>query len=165
MRKIYFAFICSFILFGWMGCEKKKKKNLRLSRNKTADGSDSSNQCEFPYLNFQKFFAVEVDSAASCCGIDSFAIKSPWMQERINTFLADSARLKEELYTSLQFDYFTDSLGTDYILENKFILRNCEGTLLVDFEDNDSIINAIYYNDHLPIYTLAFIEIGLIPNI
>ena len=143
MRKIVFAFVCSFIALGWMGCESKVQP--------VPPG-------------FILFDMIEVDSLASCCGIDSFTIKSPWMQERINTFLADSTRRKNELYTLLQFDFFTDTLGTDYILENKFILRDCEGTLIVDFEDNDSIINAIYYNDHLPIYTLAYIELGLIPN-
>jgi hypothetical protein len=143
MRKIIFAFVCSFIALGWLGCEGNVQP--------APPGFIDCNR-------------IEIDSAASCCGIDSFVIKSPWMQERINSFLADSAERKNKLYTWLEFQCFTDTLGTDYILENKYLLRDCEGTLLVDFEDNQSLIDVIYHCGNFRFYSLVFMKLGLIPQ-
>ena len=143
MRKIVFVLVCSFIALGCMGCEMNV-------------------QPEPPF--FIGFNTVEIDSAASCCGIDSFVIKSKWMQERINTFLADSARRKEELYTLLQFWYFTDSAGDGYFIENKHLLWDCEGRMLVDLELNGSIADSIHYYYNFPLREIVYIRLGLLPQ-
>ena len=142
MRKIVFAFVCSFIALGWMGCER----NI---------------QTDIPF--FEEIFSVKIDSAASCCGIDSFAIKSPWMQKRINSFLADSAQRMQDIYSELQFQYFRDSLGDDYVIENTHLLRDCEGTLLEDLTLNQSVADMVWGSTYLEIYDLVEIIIGLDP--
>lgn len=142
MRKIIFAFVCSFIALGWAGCDVKS-------------------QAELPF--FTKLNIIEIDSTASCCGIDSFTINSPWMQERINTFLMDSTRRKQEIATMLQFWSFTDSLGNDYFIENKHLLRNCEGELLEDLGENDSVAYAIYYVYNYPLREIVHIYLGVLP--
>ena len=59
MKKIVFTFISAFIALGWMGCENKYSG---------------------PNWNMQ----LEIDSALTACGMDSFLIKSPWFQEELN---------------------------------------------------------------------------------
>ena len=140
MRKIVFAFVCSFIALGWMGCERKI-------------------QLDSPFIT--KYNTIRIDSAASCCGIDSFAIKSPWMQERINTFLADSTQRKRQLYTQLQFWYFSDSLGNGYFIENKHLLRDSEGTMLVDLGLNEDVADSIHYYYNFPLDEIVYIRLGL----
>ena len=140
MRKIVFVLVCSFIALGWMGCERNV-------------------QPEPPF--FIGFNTVEIDSAASCCGIDSFAIKTPWMQERINTFLADSTQRKRQLYTLLQFQYFSDSLGNGYFIENKHLLRDSEGTMLVDLGLNEDVADSIHYYYDFPLKEIVNIRLGL----
>ena len=63
MRKIIFVFVCVFIALGWVGCNNPLPKGPHLVRE------------------------VYVDSTLTACGMDSFLIKSSWMQERINTFI------------------------------------------------------------------------------
>lgn len=140
MRKIVFVLVCSFIALGWMGCER----NVQL---------------DSPFI--QKFNTIRIDSAASCCGIDSFAIKTPWMQERINTFLADSTQRKRQLYTLLQFQYFSDSLGNGYFIENKHLLRDSEGTMLVDLGLNEDVADSIHYYYNFPLDEIVYIRLGL----
>ena len=85
------------------------------------------------------------------------------MQERINAFLADSAQRMQELYTTLQFQYFRDSLGDDYVIENTHLLRDCEGTLLEDLTKNQSAADMVWGSTYLEIYDLVEIIIGLDP--
>ena len=161
MRKIIFALVCSFIAFGWIGCEMETP-SLRLSRNKTTNGSDVINQHEIPH--FHEYFVVEIDSALSLCGVDSIAIKSPWIQDCMNSLLADSVQLKQQVYTTiLELQCFTDSLGDDYIIKNKRLLYDCNGTLIENLDMNDSISDVVWGSTYLAIYDLAYIEIGLMP--
>lgn len=138
MKKILFTFICVFIALGWMGCKSRK------------------------YGQFTSHNHIEIDSAATCCGIDSFVIKSPWMQERINAYLADSAKHKQEFFTTLEYECFTDSIGNDYIIENRTRLYNCEGVMISDRTLNDSLAH-IWYT--YPIHLLVQITMGLEPHI
>ena len=76
MKKILFTFICSFIALGWVGCEPKP-----------GPGPDPEPEPDVPTILTE----VLIDSAYKCCGIDSFAVKSPWVQQEINRFMTDTA--------------------------------------------------------------------------
>lgn len=136
-KNVLLAFVCSFIALGWMGCNSRK------------------------YGQFTSLNHIEIDSAATCCGVDSFVIKSPWMQERINAYLADSAKHKQEFFTTLKYECFTDSIGNDYIIENKTYLYDCEGILVTELGTGDGPRYPFGY----PINTLVSITMGLEPHI
>jgi len=137
MKKILFTFICAFIALGWMGCDSHK------------------------HGHFSSIYCIEIDSAATCCGIDSFVIKSPWIQERINAYLADSAKHKEELFSTIEYKCFTDSIGNDYIIENKIYLYDCEGVMVTVLGTSDGPLYPWEY----PMKTLVNIVMGLEPHI
>ena len=109
MKKIVFLFLYSFIALGWMGCE---------------------NRYSGPNWNMQ----LEIDSTLTACGMDSFLIKSPWMQERINTCI-DTARADIYPPTELLFCHFIDKDSNDFFI--RYIdgsgpgwLYDCEGNFI-----------------------------------
>ena len=111
MRKIIFVFVCVFIALGWVGCNNPLPKGPHLVRE------------------------VYVDSTLTACGMDSFLIKSPWMQEHINTFIETNANILCANIT-LSIEYFKDKDGNDFFIESSYTscspgrLYDCEGNLL-----------------------------------
>lgn len=116
-----------------------------------------------PTGGFNHIYKCQIDSAAICCGVDSFVIKSHWIQERINTYLADSATHKQELYTGVYLDCFTDSIGNDFIIDGGTILYDCDGVFITDLSVNDSMAVAIH--ETYSIHRLVHIVMGFLPNI
>ena len=57
---------------------------------------------DYPYVTHE--YQIYIDSTASACGIDSCAINLPWLNEKINAFLADSIQRKNNLVSSLDID-------------------------------------------------------------
>ena len=109
MRKIFFAIICSFIALGWVGCNNPLPKGPHLVRE------------------------VYVDSTLTACGMDSFLIKSPWMQEHINTFIETNANIRCASIT-LSIEYFKDKDGNDFFIEGSY--KECSPGRLYDCEGN-----------------------------
>ena len=116
--------------------------------------------CDRPFVGgMDHIYSVRIDSAATCCGIDSFVIKSPWAQEKINTFLADSADRKKSLVSDFRMSLCRDSVGDDFIwieTEWKYSFYTCCGDTLPKKELNG------YLGDEY-IKELVEISIGLIP--
>ena len=109
MRKIFFAIICSFIALGWVGCNNPLPKGPHLVRE------------------------VYIDSTLTACGMDSFLIKSPWMQEHINTFIETNANIRCASIT-LSIEYFKDKDGNDFFIEGSY--KECSPGRLYDCEGN-----------------------------
>ena len=109
MRKIFFAIICSFIALGWVGCNNPLPKGPHVVRE------------------------VYVDSTLTACGMDSFLIKSPWMQEHINTFIETNANIRCASIT-LSIEYFKDKDGNDFFIEGSY--KECSPGRLYDCEGN-----------------------------
>lgn len=117
-------------------------------------------------------FKVKIDSATACCGIDSFTIKSPWLQQCIHSYLADSTTLKQSIMVPYYIVKLQDeSTGDDYIwivtYQEKFTLYNCAGDTIQHCDANDTS-----YDDYLKeaekicqnyaiICQLVLIEIGM----
>lgn len=109
MKKNILVLICSFIALGWMGCHTKG-----------------------PLYGPGRY--VYIDSTLTACGMDSFLIKSPWMQERINTCI-DTARAYIYPPTELLFCHFIDKDSNDFFI--RYIggsgpgwLYDCEGNFI-----------------------------------
>ncbi len=109
MRKIIFVFVCVFIALGWVGCNNPLPKEPHLVRE------------------------VYVDSTLTACGMDSFLIKSPWMQEHINTFIETNANIRCASIT-LSIEYFKDKDGNDFFIEGSY--KECSPGRLYDCEGN-----------------------------
>jgi hypothetical protein len=109
MRKIFFAIICSFIALGWVGCDS------------TTGGG------------VHEVYEVYIDSTLTACGMDSFLIKSPWMQEHINTFIETNANIRCASIT-LSIEYFKDKDGNDFFIEGSY--KACSPGRLCDCEGN-----------------------------
>jgi len=109
MRKIIFVFVCVFIALGWVGCNNPIPKGPHVVRE------------------------VYVDSTLTACGMDSFLIKSPWMQEHINTFIETNANI---LCANITFsiEYFKDKDGNDFFIEGSY--KACSPGRLYDCEGN-----------------------------
>ena len=60
-----------------------------------------------PVGRFTYYSTVEIDSAASACGVDSCVINLPWLNNKINAFLKDSAERKKKIETSLWIEIVT----------------------------------------------------------
>ena len=122
-KNVLLAFVCSFIALGWMGCEPKPDP-------------DQNQDPEVPTILTE----VLIDSAYTCCGIDSFAIKSPWVQQEINRFMTDTAIGFSEFLT---IDYATDGNGDYYFIEQYSYhinrLYDCSGNVLKEVEDYNEI--------------------------
>ena len=92
MRKVFFAIICSFIALGWVGCDS------------TTGGG------------VHEVYEVYIDSTLTACGMDSFLIKSSWMQERINTFI-NTANRNAYPPEVLLIHHILDKDSVDYFIE------------------------------------------------
>lgn len=91
---------------------------------------------------YDYYYHIEIDSAAACCGIDSFYIHAEWLQDEVNEFLKDSVQRKTGNLTSLYIWFVYDVNGEDYIYKDMsdqgFELRlyDCEGNVLPNNEIN-----------------------------
>lgn len=118
-----------------------------------------------PPSGWADVYIIDIDSAITCCGIDSFTIKSPWIQEHVNTLIADTTK-KYELPTDLTIEHYIDSNNQDFFIEQYSWDRNrlydCEGNILEEKEG--------YYVIELPrdaeeYKTIVNVSIGQFPNI
>ena len=131
MKKILFAFIGAFIALGWAGCEPKP-------------GPDPEPEPDVPTVT--AYFWM--DSVQACCGIDSFAVKSPWVQQEISRFMADSVL---DFTATLTIDYAVDKNGDYYFIEqygweiNR--LCDCSGNILKEI----NAYNEIYVELDIPV--------------
>ena len=126
MKKIVFTFISAFIALGWMGCENK-----------------------YSGPNWNMY--LEIDSALTACGMDSFLIKSPWFQEDLN-YIIDSVTTNFHTIGPcvLICDHFKDSTNNDYFTfrgsanSNPAALYDCEGNFVKLFDSVYAILDAGY---------------------
>lgn len=94
------------------------------------------NQGSNPGGNIVYVSSVQIDSALTACGQDSFLIHSPWMQERINPFIDTMQQNSHNPVGHLIFEHCVDSANNDYFLEHwpsgssVGYLYDCEGILL-----------------------------------
>lgn len=118
-KHVLFAFIGAFIALGWAGCEPKP-------------GPDPEPEPDVPTVT--AYFWM--DSVQACCGIDSFAVKSPWVQQEISRFMADSVL---DFTATLTIDYAVDENGDYYFIEQYSYhinrLYDCSGNVLKEVED------------------------------
>ena len=125
MRKIFFVFVCSFIALGWIGCKP------------------------IPQGGPHEVFDIYIDSTLTACGMDSFLIKSPWVQEHINTFIdyMDTSILYYDAVATLELQYFMDKDSNDFFIDNMGYgrnpgrLYNCEGNLIEEKDPWELILN------------------------
>ena len=142
MRKIFFAIICSFIALGWVGCD-----------NKGTYLDDPSPR-----------FYVYIDSTLTACGMDSFLIKSSWMQERINTFI-NTANINAYPPEVLLIHHFLDKDSVDYFIEGATggsspgRLYDCEGNFIEEkapwsllLDERDVAFNAFVVDIEIGMY-------------
>ena len=123
MRKIFFAIICSFIALGWVGCDS------------TTGGG------------VHEVYEVYIDSTLTACGMDSFLIKSPWMQEHINGFIDYMETLRHWDVTTYEVQYFMDKDSNDFFIDNVGYgwypgrLYDCEGNIIDEKDPWELLLN------------------------
>ena len=119
----------------------------------------------YPPSGWADVYIIEIDSTVTCCGIDSFTIKSPWIQDHVNTLIADTTK-KYDLPTDLTIEHYIDSNNQDFFIEQYSWDRNrlydCEGNILEEKEG--------YYVIELPkdaqeYKMIVEVSIGRFPNI
>ena len=88
---------------------------------------------------FEQYDTIYIDSTATACGIDSCVLYFPWLNDKINTFLKDSAERKQNMETHLKIDVFVYDIPgndekayyfSDYIEDKNTIgtiWHNCDG--------------------------------------
>lgn len=166
MKKSLFFWLMLMIAFS---LSAQKQMNIwsygqKLSLN--IDAIDSITfETSLPPSGWRDVYIIDIDSAITCCGIDSFTIESPWIQEYINAFIADTARMYE-LPTLLRIDHYVDSNNNDFFREqyeeNRNRLYDCEGNILEE-KRGYNVINLP--KDAEEYKTIVYIEIGRNPNI
>ena len=118
-----------------------------------------------PPSGWADVYIIDIDSAVTCCGIDSFTIKSPWIQDHVNTLIADTTK-KYDLPTDLIIEHYIDNNNNDFFIEQYSWDRNrlydCEGNILEEKEG--------YYVIELPkdaeeYKIIVEVSIGRFPNI
>ena len=123
MRKIFFAIICSLIALGWVGCDS------------TTGGG------------VHEVYEVYIDSTLTACGMDSFLIKSPWMQEHINGFIDYMDTLRHWPVTTYEVQYFMDKDSNDFFIDNVGYgwypgrLYDCEGNIIDEKDPWELLLN------------------------
>ena len=102
-----------------------------------------------PQPDFTYYNTISIDSTATACGIDSCVLYLPWLNDKINTFLKDSAERKQNMETHLKIDVFVYDIPgndekayyfSDYIEDENTtgtIWHNCDGDTI--WEDPDLI--------------------------
>ena len=126
MKKIVFTFISAFIALGWIGRENKYSG---------------------PNWNMQ----LQIDSALTACGMDSFLIKSPWFQEELNSIIDTVTTNFHTIGPCILIcDYFKDSTNNDFFTfrgsstSHPAKLYDCEGNLVKLFDSTYAILDAGY---------------------
>lgn len=125
MKKILLTFICAFIALGWMGCKSTSGNGL-----------------------YEEHY-VYIDSTLTACGMDSFLIKSPWMQEHIHAFIdyMDTSILYYDGVAVLEIRHFMDRDSNDFFIDNIGYgwhpgrLFDCEGNIIEEKEPWELLLN------------------------
>lgn len=150
--------------------------------------SECKNTPDYPY-GFMYEHHIYIDSTASACGIDSCVINLPWLNEKINAFLADSIQRKNNLVSSLDIDKiiytYPDSPEEytcfKYVCSDdldRILWLGCESDTIYVWEDyeieTDSIVliypdtdfeNALHIDKVLSVKNIVDVSIGVIPMI
>lgn len=141
---------------------------------------------------FEHYDTIYIDSTATACGIDSCVLYLPWLNNKINTFLKDSAERKQDIVSSMEIDMlvYIDKMDStqntyyccrldDYIrLGMGTLWFNCEGdTIWKDpgwIKSEDPTITVSDTCEYILILdkqgisqaqkTLVHIELGIVPG-
>ena len=105
-------------------------------------------------------YTMEIDSAASACGVDSCVVNIRWINNEINAFLADSADRKLKFETSLKITQYlcADNVaGNDEITYFEFCMsdKKQNGTLWLDCNGDTVWIDPDYTNTETHPYNEA----------
>ena len=118
-----------------------------------------------PPSGWADVYIIDIDSAITCCGIDSFTIKSPWIQEHVNTLIADTTK-KYDLPTDLIIEHYIDSNNDDFFIEqygwDRNRLYDCDGNILEEKEGYNVIELPKDAEEHK---IIVEVSIGRFPNI
>ena len=119
----------------------------------------------YPPSGWADVYIIDIDSAVTCCDIDSFTIKSPWIQDHVNTLIADTTR-KYDLPTLLTIGHYVDGNKNDYFIEqyesNRNRLYDCDGNIL---EEKEGYKIIELPKDAEKYEIIVYIEIGRTPHI
>lgn len=118
-----------------------------------------------PPSGWADVYIIDIDSAITCCGIDSFTIKSPWIQDHVNTLIADTTK-KYDLPTDLIIEHYIDSNNDDFFIEqygwDRNRLYDCDGNILEEKEGYNVIELPKDAEEHK---IIVEVSIGRFPNI
>ena len=118
-----------------------------------------------PPSGWADVYIVDIDSTITCCGIDSFTIKSPWIQDHVNTLIADTTK-KYDLPTDLIIEHYIDSNNDDFFIEqygwDRNRLYDCDGYILEEKEGYNVIELPKDAEEHK---IIVEVSIGRFPNI
>ena len=118
-----------------------------------------------PPSGWADVYIIDIDSAVTCCGIDSFTIKSPWIQDHVNTLIADTTK-KYDLPTDLIIEHYIDSNNDDFFIEqygwDRNRLYDCDGNILEEKEGYNVIELPKDAEEHK---IIVEVSIGRFPNI
>lgn len=118
-----------------------------------------------PPSGWADVYIVDIDSTITCCGIDSFTIKSPWIQDHVNTLIADTTK-KYDLPTDLIIEHYIDSNNDDFFIEqygwDRNRLYDCDGNILEEKEGYNVIELPKDAEEHK---IIVEVSIGRFPNI
>lgn len=118
-----------------------------------------------PPSGWADVYIVDIDSTITCCGIDSFTIKSPWIQDHVNTLIADMTK-KYDLPTDLIIEHYIDSNNDDFFIEqygwDRNRLYDCDGNILEEKEGYNVIELPKDAEEHK---IIVEVSIGRFPNI
>lgn len=118
-----------------------------------------------PPSGWADVYIIDIDSTTTCCGIDSFTIRSPWIQDHVNTLIADTTK-KYELPTTLTIEHYIDSNNQDFFIEqyewDRNRLYDCEGNILEEKEGYNVIELPADAEEYK---TIVNVSIGRFPNI
>lgn len=125
MKKILFTFICAFIALGWVGCKSTSGNGLH------------------------EVYYVYIDSTLTACGMDSFLIKSPWVQEHIHDFIdyMDTSIIYYDCIAKYEIRHFMDKDSNDFFIDNVGYgwdpgrLFDCEGNIIEEKEPWELLLN------------------------
>ena len=118
-----------------------------------------------PPSGWADVYIIDIDSAITCCGIDSFTIKSPWIQDHVNTLIADTTK-KYDLPTDLIIEHYIDSNNNEFFIEqygwDRNRLYDCDGNILEEKEGYNVIELPKDAEEHK---IIVEVSIGRFPNI
>jgi len=125
MKKILYTFICAFIALGWVGCKSTSGNGLH------------------------EVYYVYIDSTLTACGMDSFLIKSPWVQEHIHAFIdyMDTSITYYDGIANYEIRHFMDKDSNDFFIDNIGYgwdpgrLFDCEGNIIEEKEPWELLLN------------------------